>query len=208
MTLADRKVREFLGTRAVIGWDNIEETAKYAGTSTRHQTGAPAKNINTCSGHRNVQMFVCSSDGRVLVCVPGYWQPEDLIAQFELADRLNTIYMDPKRSMVEKNEAFMAEHMRMVTEASRELRQGSQLQGFDVHKEVHKKGSPFHREAGAQKHKLKTVDQVVHERMAGLPFMQLEKFPTGTFVDFGQTDYRYHLGDNTVSADKRLGKRR
>ena len=42
---------------------------------------------------------------------------------------------------------------------------------------------------------MKSVDQVMHERMAARPFMELARFDVVRYVDFGQTHYSYWTRD-------------
>jgi len=50
---------------------------------------------------------------------------------------------------------------------------------------------------------LKTIDQVVHERMALRPFLDYERFDTAMFVDYGIMKYDKHEND----PDRRRRKR-
>lgn len=198
MTLSDRKVLQLLHDRFVLGWINIEDRP-WAGKSTRHDTAAPAKTVNTCSGHKNVQLFFLTTDGRVVHCLPGFWAAEDFLAQAKLAQQLNAVYCDPKLSRADKNEKFMLAHLEQFKQHEHALRYGSQLQGFDVHIEKKRQGTDFVREEGPLKGGMKTTDQVIHERLAGMPFVSFERFDVGRFTNFGQKHYAYHLGDHRKS---------
>lgn len=189
-----------LGDKFLCGWKNIEK-AEFAGRSTRHFTEAPAMNVNTCSGHKNVQMFFLTADGRVLHCLPGYWQPEYFLAEAKLALELDAIYRDEKLSKADKNDRFMMKHLARIKSSDKKLRYGSQLQGFDVHIEKRKK-SDFTRTEGPLKGGMKTVDQVMHERMAALPFVRFDRFDIPKYVDFGQKHYAYHLGKHDKQSKK------
>ncbi len=192
-----------LKTKFLCGWKDISG-ARYAGTSTRHQTGAPAQLVNTCSGHKNVQMFFMTSDGTLLHCVPGFWQPKNWLMEAKLALSLNKLYHNKRLSIVQRNDAFLKAHLSHHRDAHTSgLRYGSQLQGFDVSKERHNPNSDFNRTSGPLKGSMKTVDQVVHERLAARPFMTFETFDIAAFVEFGNSDYRYHLGKHDRVAKRR-----
>jgi hypothetical protein len=83
------------------------------------------------------------------------------------------------------------------------MRTRSKLQGFDEKKERNKTESDFKVQPGQQPtvtlanrrlkvSDMKTVDQVVHERMAQRPFVPYEEFDTAAFVDYGQLRYDKH----------------
>ena len=46
----------------------------------------------------------------------------------------------------------------------------------------------------SSKGKLKTADQVMHERMAALPYIKFERFNVKKYIDMGLKRYKYDYG--------------
>ena len=67
----------------------------------------------------------------------------------------------------------------------------SKLQGFDKSKEERAKESDFRRRGG-EGEVARTVDQVMHERMARRPFLKIEEFDLSAVVDYGTMFYDKH----------------
>jgi hypothetical protein len=100
---------------------------------------------------------------------------------------------------------------------SLDMRTRSHLQGFDEKKERRKGESDFKLEPGQQPtvtltnrglklSDMKTVDQVVHERMAKRPFVPYEDFDVAAYVDYGQLRYDKHENDpNRGKGKKGIG---
>ncbi|MEE3229628.1 MAG: hypothetical protein VX272_01215, partial [Planctomycetota bacterium] len=91
MTLSNDKVINQINTAFVSGWQNIKGRKNYAGVSNTHMPSYAAKNINTCSGGRNIQMYFMTPDGRVVHCLPGYWNAADFYTQAGFAVKLGNL---------------------------------------------------------------------------------------------------------------------
>jgi len=191
VTLANPAVRTWLKKHAVSGWTNNEHAA-YAGSSNRHSPGDACKTINNGAGARNVQQFFLTSDGRVLDCLPGFWNPVDWLAEATFALALARVADDRTLSADVRNEKFLAAHLARITVARTGIENDSQLQPFDKRVEKHS-GSDFTRAPGLalSKDELKSVYQVFHERMAERPYLPFERFDVAAYVEMGQRHYSY-----------------
>ena len=194
MTLSNSKVINQINTAFVSGWQNIKGKRSYAGVSNTHLPSYAAKNINTCSGGRNIQMYFMTPDARVVHCLPGFWSAADFYTQAGFAVKLGNLAFNKRISNADRNEKFLDMHLQKAHGHSYGLVEGAQLQGFDV-KYVKKNTSDFTRgDKGFVKGGIKLADQVVHERMAARPFLPFEKFDTGEFVKLGIKRYKYDFG--------------
>jgi hypothetical protein len=153
-----------------------------------------------------VQIFVLTSDGVVLHCLPGFWTPDDLLTELQFAQSLNRVWKDLQLSRQTKDKRFKEANLRHAQIHPLAMRSRSRLQGFDEKRERAKAASDFKVETGqaptvtlaGRRLKLsdmKTVDQVVHERMAQRPFVPYEEFDVAAYVDYGQLRYDKHEND-------------
>src|SRR5262249_42692220 len=160
-----------------------------------------------------VQIFFLSSDGVVLHCLPGYWSPVDLLHEMQFALNLNKTWQNQSLSLEKKNEIFRQANLADMRNHSQAMRQRSRLQKFDENKEKEKadsdfkfKPSDFHpvvyltpgtKKKPPKVNDMKTVDQVVHERMAQRPFVPYEDFDVERFSDYGKMRYDKHENDES-----------
>jgi hypothetical protein len=188
----------------VCGYRDIENE-KWAGASGWHEPGGQAVDTTNGAGPHNVQIFVLSPDGTVLTCLPGFWNPEDLAAELELAQELNRVWQNPALSGAQKCELFQRMQIAHVAEHSEAEHQRSHMQGFDASFEA---GRRFkNADVFANPHSnstllpmprantvagLKTVDVIMHERMARQPFVRYEDFNVQAFSDYGLLMYDKH----------------
>lgn len=215
MTLSDDGVLERLRDRFVCVWRNIEGREAYAGRSNKHGAANVAVETTNGAGHHNVQMLLCTPDGRVLHALPGYWDPAALRHELDFALELLALNRDAALSEREKEERFTQAHLgHLETHAALGIAERSRLQPFDAVHEAAKAASDFFLEAEAGNgaaapvergrqtesravsrrlilpaRPLKTVDRVVHERMAKRPFARHEGFDVAGFVDMGVPHY-------------------
>ncbi|MCA8920448.1 MAG: hypothetical protein KDD82_01495 [Planctomycetes bacterium] len=182
----------------VCGWTDITGVADYAGTSGTHAPSYPAVYTTNCAGHHNVQMFFLTPDGQVLHCLPGFWERGAFLEELKLACKLGDVLQSPKLSIVEKNRAFLDLQLGHALEHDHATRTRSALQGFDRF-EVAGEGSDFLRaERGFLADRgwgprLKSTDQVLHERMARRPFQRFESFDVAAYVDMGKKAFDSHF---------------
>lgn len=193
MTLSDKKVTTLLKNSFECGWTDITGKATYAGTSGTHKPTFRAVSTTNCAGHHNVQMFFMTPSGRVVHCLPGYWNPKAFLKEAKLALALGKILDDPKLSIVEKNKRFLNQHLSHALEHDAKTRENSGLQGFDRSRmSTDKSGFKREKKGFLSEFRLKTTDQVVHERMAERPFLTFKAFDTAAFVNMGVKSFDSH----------------
>ncbi len=185
---------KFLKRNFECGWNNIKGKTGYAGSSNTHLPTYKAQTVTNCAGHHNVQMFFMTSNGRVLHCLPGFWNPDHFLHEAELAVKLAKIYYKRGVSPVKRNELYLNLHLEHALEHDDSLRHSSRHQGFDALNLKKRKETDFKREEGFVTGTLKTPDQVMHERMAALAFVPYERFDVAAYIDMGRKLYKYDYG--------------
>ncbi len=194
----------------------------YAGLSGRHETNGNAVNTTNGAGPHNLQLFMLSSDGTVLECLPGYWNPQDLLTEMKFANELNTVWRDPHASKSQKDQTFRQMQLDHVRQHPEQMVRRSKMQGFDQKYEAEHRlyssdtiahpgmispnmllpGGRLPQEA------FKTTDQIMHERMAARPFVSINQFDVASYVEYGKPKYDKHedarLADGSI--DKQLAK--
>ena len=205
MTLADKQVLPLLEKEFVCGWRNIAGKEKYAGRSGSYTCENAAVTTTNGAGSKNIQFIFMNADGQVLLVLPGYWSPQDFRKELDFCLKLHQI-AGPQLADNVRNDEFMLAHLNQAVKIAGITSVRSKLQGFDERAERRKgEDSAFVRKTGTSKEKerLKSVDQVVHEKMAELPFLSLADFDIGSFVDYGTRFYDKH-----VPGTRRAGKAR
>ncbi len=185
MSLSDKKVQSLLTENFVLGWSNISGVKDYAGKSGRYECKDSAVYTTNGAGSSNIQFLIVDPQKRVVNCLPGFWSPEALKLELKLALELvalGKLNLKPN----ERDDRFMLAHLNHAVKIGEIVHKDSQLQGFDAREEKKKPESSFRRPNSEQ---LKTVDQVIHEKMAELPFLKLEDFDIGKFVSYGTKFY-------------------
>ena len=204
MTLSDERVIDELNRNFVSGWTNIKGKTEYAGSSNTHLPDYHAQCVNNSSGHHNVQMFFLTPNGRLLHCLPGFWNAKHFLYETEFAVDLARVYYTRGISPAQRNELYINRHLEHAIEHDAHLRGSSDLQGFDKQKMAKKEDSDFRRDKGFIVGSLKTADQVMHERMAELPFVPFESFDVKKYIDMGLKRYKYDLG---IPESERMAKK-
>jgi hypothetical protein len=216
VTLSNDIVLNILKNQFVCGFRNIIGEP-YAGKSGKHDPDSPAVLTTNGAGPHNVQIFMLSSDGTVLHCLPGYWCSEDLVYEMQFAMAQNRIWQNASLSLDRKQKLFQQANLQSIRVHSPAMRQRSHLQSFDAKEERQKADSDFKYRPGdyhppvyvTGKHKmakqsdLKTVDQVVHERMARRPFVAYESFDVESFSDYGKMRYDKHEAGDSRAKNKK-----
>ena len=194
----------------------------YAGLSGRHDATGNAINTTNGAGPHNVQLFMLASDGTVLECLPGYWNPRDLVSEMNFASELNQLWRNPKLSKGQKDMEFRQMQLAHLQQHSPMTVKRSKMQGFDQKFEAQHRLytsdtiahpgmiSPSMLQPGGQlpQEAFKTTDTIMHERMAARPFVPLERFDVAAYVEYGRPKYDKNedarLADGSV--DKALAK--
>lgn len=193
MTLSHQPVIDLLNKHFACAFKNIKGKTAYAGSSNSHMPTNPAIEVSNCAGHHNVQMFFMTSDGRVLHCLPGYWNPRHFTHEAELALELGKLFYKKELSAADRNAQYLDLHLRHALEHPKELRDASHLTGFDKKDLEHRKESDFKRQEGFVGG-LKTPDQIIHERLAERPFLPFASIDVASFIDMGLKRYQYDYG--------------
>jgi len=186
VTLSDPKLLGLLHDRFVCGWRNIGGVESYAGKSHNHPVKSTALHTSNGAGGRNIQMLMISPTGNVLHCLPGFWSPVEMFRELELGLELLEIDLSDK-SLAEKRDEFLLAHLNHAAKHPRSTVAGSHLQGFDKKRERDQEESDFRRKTDGEV--ARTVDQVMHERMAQRPLFSIEKFDIAAVVDYGTSFY-------------------
>lgn len=198
MTLPNETVRKELERWFVLSWRNIERES-HVGRS--HGYGAHQTAVATTNGAggRNVQLVTLAADRTVLHVLPGYWHPDDLVAELRFAREVHRLYVDDEASDAQKHAMFTALHRAASRRTSADTIARSDWQGFDRVEEL-QRAQREPRDTVTTPGTLKPVCLVVRDRMAARPFRKLDAFDMETFVDYGRPFY-----DNNAGLDK--GKR-
>ncbi len=155
------------------------------------------------AGPHNIQLFVLAPDGTVLHCLPGYWNPNDLVYELHFAEQINSVWQDRSLSRTQKDDAFRKMQLAHISEHGPGLARRSRMQGFDQEYEAknrlnqsdtirnpraitaaYEEGA-MHAPQGA----FKTTDEIMHERMAKRPFVQYDRFDVAAYCDYGRPFY-------------------
>jgi hypothetical protein len=191
----------------------------YAGLSGRHETGGNAVNTTNGAGPHNLQLFMLSADGTVLECLPGFWNPQDLLTEMKFANELNQVWLDSHASKSQKDQTFRQMQLAHVQQHPTAMTRRSRMQGFDQKWEAEHRlfnsdtiahpgmisqnmlmpGGMLPQEA------FKTTDQIMHERMSARPFVPINQFDVAAYVEYGKPKYDKNedarLADGTVNKE-------
>lgn len=213
MSLSKEPAYSELKNHFVCGYKNIMGEA-YAGNSGTHTMRGNAVDTTNGAGSHNIQMFMMTPDGTVLHCLPGYWNPNDLSSEIQLALKLNDLYNNNSISPSTKMVSYYRMQMDHVRQHPSDEAARSELQGFDMKAEAHKPKSDFVKDRsyiqgdhwGPESHlAFKTTDVVMHERMANRPFLPYQRFDVAHFCDYGTHTYDKHE-DNLDENGRMVGE--
>ncbi len=204
VTLPNEEVMNLLTDRFVIGWRNIERDP-YVGLSHGYRPDQTAVGTTNGAGGRNVQMVVMATDETVVHVLPGFWHAEDLLPELRLALVLHDLYREEDRSAPQKVAMFQALHRSFLRQVPDGTKARSRWQDFDEWAEsergknrprdtfvLDEQGQAMRDKSG--KAQLKSVVQVVHERLLARPFRKLCDFGMEEFVDYGRSFYDNNAG--------------
>ena len=217
MSLSQDPAFSALKEHFVCGYKDISNEP-YAGASGLHEKDGKAVNTTNGAGPHNIQMFMLAPDGTVLSCLPGFWNPQDLVTEMQFASQLNEIWQDPHMSRAQKNEAFREMHLNHIAEHSQGMVRRSRMQGFDQKYEaehrlnrsdtIRNRGEvAMALNAGSKmlpQDAFKTTDEIFHERLAAHPFESYDHFDVAAFADYGKPKYDKHedARDSSGQVDK------
>ncbi|MBZ0153630.1 MAG: hypothetical protein K8J09_19060 [Planctomycetes bacterium] len=197
MTLPNEDVMDLLGDRFVVGFRDIEKDG-HVGLSHGYRPDQCAVGTTNGAGGRNVQMVVLDADGTVLHVLPGFWHPQDLIAELLLALDVQKLHADTALTATQKRDLFAALHRVFLRRNLDDSLPRSQWQDFDRQAEFERARSESRDTVvGTSPMQIKPIVLLVHERMQAQPFSQFAAFDMERFVDYGRAFY-----DNNAGVDK------
>ena len=201
MSLSQDPAYSALKNYFVCGFKDITHES-YSGMSGRHTTFGNAVNTTNGAGPRNLQLFMLSSDGTVLHCLPSYWYSRDLVYEMIFAAQLDEVYKDRSLGAREKAERFRAMQLAHAAQHPKQMSNRSHMQGFDQQyeaknrldetdtiKDVNAVKAALKTDSHIPGYAFKTTDVLLHERMASRPFVHYSRFDVAKFSDYGKPIY-------------------
>ncbi len=196
MTLPNEEVMELLDERFVLGARNIERES-HVGTSHGYSPSDTAVGTTNGAGGRNVQILVLAADRTVVHALPGFWHAEDLLAELRLALDLHKLWRDDEVSREQKLAMFPLLHRSHLRRHGAAAERRGGWQGFDQAHELMRAQNETRdtviREGDAPP-RLKSIPQLVHDRLLARPFKKLADFGMESFVDYGRPFYDNNAG--------------
>lgn len=206
MSLSQEPALSVLKNELVCGYRDISNES-YAGFSGKHAPDGNAIVTTNGAGPHNLQTFLLSSDGTVLHCLPGYWNPADLVREIEFAARMDDLWHDTRYSITQKRQLYRNAQLAHIDEHPQMMVARSRMQGFDMKYEAqhrpYQSDTIVNPQAAIQlvsmekgmkappgtKNAFKTTDRIMHERMAMRPFVPFNQFDIAAYVDYGRPKY-------------------
>ncbi|MFN3243579.1 MAG: hypothetical protein ACE37K_18890 [Planctomycetota bacterium] len=197
MTLPNDDIIQFLDGRFVLCHRNIEKE-EHVGMSHGYKSNQSAVGTTNGAGPRNVQFMVLADDETVLHAMPGFWHAQDLIKELTLGLEIQRLYQDERLEGDRKQQMFSMLHKSFLRRHGKDMERRSQWQGFDRWHEIHRvqteERDTFVKN-GKGEYEIKTVPEVIHDRMVARPFQKLDDFDLEAFVDYGRPFYDNNHGD-------------
>ena len=212
VTLPNDDVIDLIGTRFILAHRNIEKD-KHVGMSHGYRPNQSAVGTTNGAGPRNVQFLILAADKTVLHALPGFWHPEDLIPELQLAFEINRLYLDKQKTFSQKAKMYEMLHKTHMRRHGADAVRRGQWQGFDRRTEVqrvkHEERDTFRTLANGAL-QLKSVPAVIHDRMLARRFKKLDDFDLEAFVDYGRAFYDNNHGERgkTFSKAERANRKR
>ena len=196
MTLPNEDVMELLQERFIVGARNIDKEG-HVGLSHGYRPDQTAVGTTNGAGGRNVQLLVLAADDTVIHALPGFWHAPDLLVELRLALEVYRLHINERLSSASKLAMFEALHRAHM----RRHLEGAQTRGewqhfdrsFELERAEKETRDTVHTVAGGPK-ALKSIPQIVHERLLARPFKRQAEFGMDAFVDYGRPFYDNNLG--------------
>jgi hypothetical protein len=199
VTLPNEEVMELLRTKFLVGTRNIERDS-HVGLSHGYACNQTAVGTTNGAGGRNVQMLVLSADETVVHALPGFWHAEDLLVELQLALEVHRLHVAEDLSPASKLAMFKVLHRSHLRRHGEGMASRSEWQGFDRAHEAQRAQTEARDTfivARDGTKTLKSIPQLVHDRMVARPFQRLSEFGLASFVDYGRPFY-----DNNEGLDR------
>jgi len=219
VSLSQEPANSYLKKYFVCGFTDITNES-YAGVSGSHERQGQATNTTNGAGPHNLQLFMLASDGTVLHCLPGYWNPSDLVREMTFAYQLNKVYADTSLRKSEKEQLFKQMQLSHIDQHPPQMTRRSHMQGFDQQYEANYKLNtsdtiidPKLAQRGIAENghppgeAFKTCDVIMHERMSKRPFLAFRRFDTAAFTDYGKPHYDKNEDQIDAYTGRQIGDR-
>jgi hypothetical protein len=196
VSLPNEEVLDLLDDRFVLCHANIERE-EHVGLSHGYKTNQSAVGTTNGAGGRNVQFVVLADDETVVHALPGFWHAGDLVQELLLGLELHSLYRDENLAADSKQALFGAMHRRHLREYGPVAEKRGQWQSFDRHAELQRVQTETRdtfTQAADGTLVLKTIPQIVHDRLLQRGFKQLDDFDMEAFVDYGRAYYDNNMG--------------
>jgi hypothetical protein len=196
VSLPDPAVFPLLERDFVLAWHNIKKE-DYVGDSMGYARNQSCVGTTNGAGGRNVQIFILSPDHIVLHALPGFWHPEDLAHELEIAKVAWRLWRDESRSEADKRAMYSRIVLADLRFQDPATYARSDWQSFDKSYQSGKIGrDTFERndfgdvkrtELGAPI--LKPLNVLAHQRMSARAFLPFDEFDVDAFVEYGRRYY-------------------
>ena len=198
-SLSKEPINSRLRNRFICGYRNIAKE-KYSGHSGVHPLTGPAVHTTNGAGPRNLQLFVLAPDGTVLHCLPGYWNPNDIATELDLAEKLMPVWQDKAITREQKEKIFAKHHQEHIHKHPTAMVNRSTLQGFDrlyIYKNQNTLSDAIKNpsllfnadEQHLPEAAFKSTDAIMHERISKRPFLAYKSFDVANYVNYGTQYY-------------------
>jgi hypothetical protein len=197
VTLPNDDVITFLDSRFILVHRNIQKDL-HVGMSHGYTPSQSAVGTTNGAGPRNVQFLILAADETVLHALPGFWHAEDLIPELQLAFEINRLYLDEAKSESQKEQMYAMLHQAHMRRHGADANRRGQWQNFDrtyENSRVQREQRDTFRIDAAGQMTLKSVPEVIHDRMLARRFKRLEDFDLEAFVDYGRPYYDNNHGE-------------
>jgi len=191
VTLPNEDVIDILNNRFVLVHRNIEKD-EHVGMSHGYKPSQCAVGTTNGAGARNVQFMILAADETVLHALPGFWHAEDLIPELQLAFEINRLYVDPSKTRRAKAQMYEMLHKTHMRRYGAAAAQRGYWQSFDRAMEmmrVQTEDRDTFKTTASGASVLKSVPEVIHDRMLQRRFKKLADFDLEQFVDYGRPYY-------------------
>jgi hypothetical protein len=216
VTLPNDDVAEDLQRHFVLAHKNIEREL-HVGLSHGYKPTDSAVGTTNGAGGRNVQFVVLAADETVLHVLPGFWHPEDLVEELRLARELHALHLDASKQADVKQRLCAAMHQAHARRHGTAAMPRSDWQSFDRAHELQRAQWQLANEVTLRDTvvqdavgdlSLKTIPEIVHERLAAQPFRRFDEFDMNAFVDYGRAHYDNNGGGKPFPRAEQANKKR
>ena len=180
----------------VVGTRNIEKD-DHVGLSHGYACDQTAVGTTNGAGGRNVQILILAADETVVHALPGFWHAQDLLPELRLGLDLHRLHTDEAGTAAGKHAMFEALHRSHLRRFGQAAADRGAWQSFDAAHELERANRETRDTVvlvANGPRKLKSIPQLVHDRLLTRPFQKLDDFGLDSFVDYGRPFYDNNQG--------------